>query len=205
MVTPWRIQQADIGRLDGFQRAASSVILPGRLPCHSHPRPIRSLLRSAVLRQRDRRTGDAPRRILNRTEQTATRVVWLLQHHQMLHGGLSRARGDTGRTRSSRSKERGADRHWDPVRWVGRKMFGKRATTTDRQSGRPDSMTDTLRMLVVVARVVRWLRQGRRAPPEVSGSNSWAEDVMDSLLESTRTSASTSAIWRLSQRSRAIS
>ena len=121
--------------------------LPGRLPCHSHPRPIRSLLRPAVLRAY-RRTGDAPRRHPQPHRADLQRGwSWLLQHHQMLHGGLSRAHQDQGRTRSSRSKS--AVPTGTGTRYAGwaARCSANAATTTNRQrpAGQHDRYTEYAR------------------------------------------------------------
>ncbi len=127
--TPWRIQQVDIDRLFEFRKCIECFLCQD--VCHvnrSHELAQRFygprfFVRVAGLEMH-------PKDVLDRTEQT-------------------RAQGGLGYCNITKCctevcpehihitdnaiiplKERVADKHWDPVRWVGRKVFGSRDTDT---------------------------------------------------------------------------
>ncbi|MDQ2959729.1 MAG: succinate dehydrogenase/fumarate reductase iron-sulfur subunit [Candidatus Dormibacteraeota bacterium] len=127
--TPWRIQQRDIDRLYEFRKCIECFLCQD--VCHinrSHELSNsfygpRFFVRVAGLEMH-------PKDILDRTEQTRD------------EGGL----GFCNITKCCTEvcpehihitdnaiiplKERVADKHWDPVRWVGRKVFGSRDNNT---------------------------------------------------------------------------
>ena len=121
--TPWRIQQRDIDRLYEFRKCIECFLCQG--VCHVNRTHglaetfygPRFFVRVAGLEMH-------PRDILDRTEQTRT------------EGGLGYCNITKCCTEVCPEhihitdnaiiplKERVADRHWDPVRWVGRRVFG---------------------------------------------------------------------------------
>src|ERR1700730_15336653 len=131
---PWRIQQADIDRLYEYRRCIECFLCQD--VCHvmrSHNSADRfygprSFVRVASLEMH-------PKDVLDRTEQTRE------------EGGL----GDFNITKCCTDvcpeqihiadhtlyplKERVADRHWDPVRFVGRKRFGRATDGSVRPGG----------------------------------------------------------------------
>ena len=131
---PWRIQQADIDRLYEYRRCIECFLCQD--VCHvmrSHNYADRFygprfFVRVASLEMH-------PKDVLDRTEQTRE------------EGGLGYCNITKCCTEVCPEhihitdnaiiplKERNADRHWDPVRFVGRKLFGRTADGRVRPSG----------------------------------------------------------------------
>lgn len=127
--TPWRIQQTDIDRLYEFRKCIECFLCQD--VCHVNRNHElsdrfygpRFFVRVAALEMH-------PKDILDRTEQTRDQ------------GGLGYCNITKCCTEVCPEhihitdnaiiplKERVADKHWDPIRWVGRKVFGSRDNDT---------------------------------------------------------------------------
>jgi succinate dehydrogenase / fumarate reductase iron-sulfur subunit len=134
--TPWRIQQTDIDRLYEFRKCIECFLCQD--VCHINRTHgladrfygPRFFVRVAGLEMH-------PKDVLDRTEQTRA------------DGGLGYCNITKCCTEVCPEhihitdnaiiplKERVADNHWDPVRWVGRKMFGDRDNDTQRPARGP--------------------------------------------------------------------
>jgi succinate dehydrogenase / fumarate reductase, iron-sulfur subunit len=134
--TPWRIQQADIDRLFEFRKCIECYLCQD--VCHINRTHglsdkfygPRFFVRVAGLEMH-------PKDVLDRTEQTRD------------EGGLGYCNITKCCTEVCPEhihitdnaiiplKERVADKHWDPVRWVGRMVFGSRDTDARPPAGGP--------------------------------------------------------------------
>ena len=103
--------------------------VPGRLPHPPRPTVCPTVLRTALLRPRGR-PGDAPDgHASTASNRSPTRAA------SATATSPSAARGVPGHIHITDNaiiplKERVVDKHWDPVRWVGRKVFGSRDNDT---------------------------------------------------------------------------
>jgi succinate dehydrogenase / fumarate reductase iron-sulfur subunit len=134
--TPWRIRQADIDRLYEFRKCIECYLCQD--VCHINRTHglldrfygPRFFVRVASLEMH-------PKDVLDRTEQTRD------------EGGLAYCNVTKCCTEVCPEhihitdnaiiplKERVADKHWDPVRWMGRRMFGNRDNDTQPPTPSP--------------------------------------------------------------------
>ncbi|MBJ7608809.1 MAG: succinate dehydrogenase/fumarate reductase iron-sulfur subunit [Candidatus Dormibacteraeota bacterium] len=134
--TPWRIQQTDIDRLYEFRKCIECFLCQD--VCHVNRNHElsdrfygpRFFVRVAALEMH-------PKDILDRTEQTRDQ------------GGLGYCNITKCCTEVCPEhihitdnaiiplKERVADKHWDPIRWMGRKVFGSRDNDTQAPARGP--------------------------------------------------------------------
>ena len=115
----WRWQQQDIERVQEYRKCIECFLCQDVchvLRNHETERPFMG----PALPGSDRRPGDAPDRQADRREYLKDeRRDRLLQHHQVLHRGLSRSTSRSRTTRSSRSRNASPTPTTTRSRWSG--------------------------------------------------------------------------------------